>query len=98
MNSIGTCFKELLLAYDIEDRYTIVMNLKKIFRVYYGIADSNDLCYCGLVDLLSFLTELSDKELHESNVWNSFEDGGDSPLLQKVVENGLDMFKVEGAW
>jgi hypothetical protein len=97
MTTIDRRFKELILAYDMDDRFTIIMNLEKIFRLYYDTEDSDDMCYCGLLDLLP-LIELSDKELRESKVWNSFEDGTDSPLLRKVVENGLDMFKVDCDW
>jgi hypothetical protein len=60
--------------------------------------DENDFCLCGLIDLYDMLDEMSDDELRNSNVWNSFIDAGESELLRKVVKSGLEMFTVKGAW
>ena len=98
MTSVGHRFKELFLACERQDRIIIAWNLARIFRVYYQTADENDLCYCGFKDLWHFAAECSDTELRNSNIWNSFTDGGDSELLRKVVTEGLDMFKVQGEW
>jgi hypothetical protein len=98
MATIGEQFKELFLASDPKNRPIIVWNLKQIFRMYYEKENTNDLCLCGLIDLYDMLDEISDDELRKSNVWNSFIDGGESELLRKVVDSGLDMFMVKGAW
>ena len=99
MTTVGHQFKELFLACDPEERLTVVWNLKQIFRVHFEAEDDNDFCFCGLIDLYSMVDDYcSDEELRDSNVWNTFIDGSESPLLRKVVNSGLDIFKVEGAW
>ena len=98
MPSITDRFKEMFLASSSKDRPMIIWNLKNIFRVYYEKEDENDLCYCGLTDLYSMLDTCSDEELRKSGVWGTFEDGDTSELFQKVVEAGLDMFKIKGEW
>jgi hypothetical protein len=98
MTTVGEQFKELFLASPPKERPIIICNLKKIFRMYYEKENENDLCLCGLIDLYDMLDEISDDELRKSNVWNSFIDAGESELLRKVVNSGLDMFTVRGAW
>jgi hypothetical protein len=98
MTTVGEQFKELFFASDPKNRPIIVWNLKKIFRVYYEKEDDNDFCLCGLIDLYDMLNEMSDDELRKSNVWNSFIDAGESELLRKVVNSGLEMFTVKRAW
>jgi phenylalanine-4-hydroxylase len=98
MSTVSSRFKELFLASSSKDRQTILLNLKNIFRVYYEKEDENDMCYCGLTDLYSMLDTCSDHDLRKSNVWNSFEDADTSELLCKVVESGLDIFAIKGAW
>lgn len=98
MTTVGEQFKESYLASNPKDRPNIVWNLKKIFRKYYKKEDENDLCFTGLIELYDMLGEVSDAELRKSNVWNSFIDGGESELLRKVVDAGLDIFTVMGEW